>query len=205
MIETGIIGREAGEKFADRKFRRCRGRFLFHAPLIALCSTCVKGINGNNFDEVKKQLSELSEVVNKFKSEAVQLRIVEIVLGNGSYSQHNDETQNDAPGKIPKSRRRKTARNTHKTKTDTAEGSGEKTAKKSRPSGQGAPSTLNDLVEGNFFDKPKTISDIVAHCEQKLARRFKSNEFSGKLGRLTREGILDRNKNGDGQYEYVKA
>ena len=39
----------------------------------------------SNFDEVKKQLSELSEVINKFKSEAVQLRIVEIVLGDGSY------------------------------------------------------------------------------------------------------------------------
>lgn len=33
-----------------------------------------------NFEEVKKQLAELSEVVNKFKSEAVQLRIVDLVF-----------------------------------------------------------------------------------------------------------------------------
>ena len=30
-----------------------------------------------NFDELKTQLSDLSSVINSFKSEAVQLRIVE--------------------------------------------------------------------------------------------------------------------------------
>jgi hypothetical protein len=159
----------------------------------------------SNFDEVKKQLSELSEVVNKFKSEAVQLRIVEIVLGSGSYLQENHDMQKGAPGKPPKAPRRKTTRSKPKATADTETTAGEKSPKKSRTSGQGAQSTLSDLVESNFFDKPKTIGAIVSHCEQKLARRFKSNEFSGKLGRLTREGVLDRNKNSDGQYEYVKA
>jgi hypothetical protein len=37
-----------------------------------------------NFEEVKKLLAELSEVVNKFKSEAVQLRIVELVFTGGT-------------------------------------------------------------------------------------------------------------------------
>lgn len=160
----------------------------------------------SNFDEVKKQLSELSEVINKFKFEAVQLRIVEIVLGNGSYHEQIHETPNDASGKsATKQRRRKATRSIPKLKVGPEAAEGDKTAKKSRPSGQGAQSTLGDLVGGSFFDKPKTINDIVLHCEAKLARRFKSNEFSGKLGRLTRDGTLDRNKNGDGQYEYVKA
>jgi len=30
-----------------------------------------------NFEEIKKQLNELSTVINSFKSEAVQLRIIE--------------------------------------------------------------------------------------------------------------------------------
>lgn len=158
-----------------------------------------------NFDEVKSQLLEFSDVVNKFKSEAVQLRIVEIILGNGSYLKPNSEAQNNAPDKPAKSRRRKAARNTAKAKAEDGEEAGNKTVKKSRPSGYGAQSTLSDLVKSTFFDEAKTISDIVSHCEQKLARRFKSNEFSGKLGRLTREGVLNRSKNGDGQYEYVKA
>lgn len=32
------------------------------------------------FDELKKQLSELSETLNRFESEAVQLRIVELLF-----------------------------------------------------------------------------------------------------------------------------
>lgn len=34
-----------------------------------------------NFEIVKKQLSELAGIVNSFKSEAVQLRIVELIFG----------------------------------------------------------------------------------------------------------------------------
>ena len=82
---------------------------------------------------------------------------------------------------------------------------GEKPQKKSRSGGQGAQATLNELVSSSFFDKPKTIGDIVSHCEAKLARRFKSNEFSGVLARLTWQGVLDRDKNTDNQYAYVKA
>ena len=33
-----------------------------------------------NFEEIKSQLKDLSEVINRFKSEAVQLRIVEFVF-----------------------------------------------------------------------------------------------------------------------------
>jgi hypothetical protein len=33
-----------------------------------------------NFDQIKDQLKELAEIVNGFKSEAVQLRIVELVF-----------------------------------------------------------------------------------------------------------------------------
>ena len=81
----------------------------------------------------------------------------------------------------------------------------EKAAKKSRPSGQGAVASLSELANGDFFTKPKTISDIVSYCEQNMARRFKPNEFSGKLGRMTRDRVLVRVKNGDNQYEYTKT
>ena len=38
-----------------------------------------------NFDEVSRQLKELATVINTFKSEAVQLRIIEIVLAGGTF------------------------------------------------------------------------------------------------------------------------
>lgn len=158
----------------------------------------------SNFDEVKKQLSELSEVINKFKSEAVQLRIVEIVLGNGASYGAIGDAQNDATITPPKPRRRKATRSRIKPKAE-VNGAEAPNSKKSRVSGQGAVAALSELADNGFFIKPKTINDIVTHCEEKMARRFKSNEFSGKLGRLTRDGILDRTKNGDGQYEYTQA
>lgn len=158
----------------------------------------------SNFDEVKKQLFELSEVINKFKSEAVQLRIIEIVLGDDSSQEQAEDAQVNTNHATTKPRRRKLTRSKSNNKTDTS-ATGEKTTKKSRSSGQGAPATLTDLVDGNFFNTPKTISDIISHCDENLARRFKANEFSGKLARLTRDGTLSRKKNSDGQYEYTKA
>ncbi|MEH6790135.1 hypothetical protein [Parasphingorhabdus sp.] len=157
----------------------------------------------NNFEVVKNQLSELSEVINKFKSEAVQLRIVEIVLGDGSFPKLSSSGAAEPPLKSGPSRRRK--QKSVKTAAEPSNGvMQDKVAKKSRPSGQGAVAILSELADGSFFDQPKTLKDIVDYCEKKLARRFKANEFSGKLGRLTRDGVLDRNKNGDNQYEYTK-
>ena len=66
---------------------------------------------------------------------------------------------------------------------------------------------LTDLFSLKIFiwvSKPKTIGDIVKHCEHNMARKFKQNEFSGKLARLVRDGVLKRGKNADGQYEYKK-
>ena len=157
----------------------------------------------SNFDEVKIQLSELSEVINKFKSEAVQLRIVEIVLGDGRLSKRVVEDPEVAPIQRQKSRRRKSNVSKSAPSTD-SNANTDKVTKRNRPSGQGAVAILTELAEGDYFSKPKTISDIVSHCEKRMARRFKPNEFSGKLGRLTRDRVLDREKNSDNQYEYTK-
>lgn len=158
----------------------------------------------SNFDEVKRQLSELSEVINKFKSEAVQLRIVEIVLGEATVDRNLDEEAEieDTVLTKPKRRKRKAARTTSKKAgaTDT-----QPTATKARSRGHGAGSVLTQLIESGFFSKPRTIGEIVSHSEEKLAHKFKSSAFSPVLARSTRAGILSRSKNGDGQYEYTKA
>jgi hypothetical protein len=76
---------------------------------------------------------------------------------------------------------------------------------KNAPAGAGAVATLTQLLAGNFFDKPRTINDIIEHCKHNLARTFKPNEFSGKLARMVRNGALTRKKNADKQYEYKKS
>lgn len=159
-----------------------------------------------DFDELKRQLGELSEVINKFKSETVQLRIVELIFGAD-----DAEDDNAAENSSTEKRRRRKKRGGAKPKMEEspAEATDDSNTKnsKARKSGgnaKGAVATLNDLVGGNFFGKPKTINEIVTYCDHNLAKRYKASAFSGALARLTRNGVLERKKNTDGQYEYTK-
>ena len=74
-----------------------------------------------------------------------------------------------------------------------------------KASGTGAVAMLARIYDEGFFSEVRTINDIVEHCGTNLARKIKSNEVSGKLGRMVRDGDLTRKKNKDGQYEYKKA
>jgi hypothetical protein len=147
-----------------------------------------------NFEGIKSQLKELSEIVNSFKSEAVQLRIVELVFG---FEPEEEEKPYGEGKPIVKKRKAVKIRPAQKDGTNSV-------PKKAgnKPSGQGAVATLGKLVEEGFFRQPKSIGDIVEHCDHNLARKFKANEFSGKLGRLVRDNSLTRTKNSESQYEY---
>ena len=147
------------------------------------------------FEGLRKQLSDLATVLNEFRSEAVQLRILDFVLEEAA-------TVNDQPtGRSPARKKTKVNRVSGRNTPDEPKGG----AKRKRgPIGTGAPTTLLQLLSGNFFDRPRTIHDIIEHCKHNLARTFRANEFSRKLGRMVRKGELTRNKNADKQYEYKK-
>jgi hypothetical protein len=154
-----------------------------------------------NIQDKKKQLAELADVLNSFKSEAVQLRLLEYILGeNGSNAvplPKRDDTKPRA--------RRKPRKQTKQTKTEEEEGnSAVPSKKKAAAHGNGAKATIAQLVEGDFFKQPRTIGEIVDHCKHNLARSFKANEISGKLGQLIRTNQLTRTRNADNQYEYKK-
>jgi hypothetical protein len=149
----------------------------------------------DKLDDMKKQLlSELATVLNAFKSEAVQLRLLDVLLGQEATEEPNKPHRRTGSSK--KARQRVPAEKA------TENSSGKK--KKKAPSGTGAPATLTQLLSTTFFDKPRTINDIIEHCKHNLARTFKANEFSGKLSRIVRNGELTRKKNADKQYEYEK-
>jgi hypothetical protein len=148
-----------------------------------------------NFANMKKQLSELASVLNEFKSETVQLRILELVLGKKPAEDVEHHEEVESPAGVASARR-----GTRAAKKN-AIPSGKR---KKAPSGTGAPSTLTQLLSGTFFDKARTINDVIEHCKHNLARTFRANEFSGKLGRMVRNGELTRKKNADKQYEYKK-
>ena len=151
----------------------------------------------DDFDNVKKELTELAIVLNTFKSEAVQVRIVELLLGT-----NESAVDDERPARSP------TARPKRKTKRKTAEKVAKKNAtttpRRAATSGTGATALLSQLLAGDFFNSPRRIGDIVEHCKHNLARTIKPNEISGKLARLTRDQELSRSRNSDNQYEYVK-
>ena len=149
-----------------------------------------------NFDEVKKQLGELSDVVNKFKSEQVQLKIVDLVFrGAGVDPENPGMASNPAPSPRKQARRGK-----GKGRTAAPEAAN---GKKRSSTGTGPVPTLEQFISEGFFNQKRTIGAVVDHCKTK-ARNFKNNELSGPLGRLVRNNKLSRTKNADGQWEYVK-
>lgn len=150
-----------------------------------------------DFDAVKGQLKELAEVVNAFKSEAVQLRIVELVLGA---SQSEDGAPESRPA--PNGGRRRPARRSP-AKAENGNESGERKA--ARRGGRGAKATLGRAFDEGYFKKPHTLGELVQHTETNMASKFKQSDFSGSLARYVRDGKLKRAKNGEGQYEYSEA
>lgn len=151
-----------------------------------------------DFDALKSQLAELADIINKFKSEAVQLRIVELVL-QGRTVAKADETGD--PRTVDTSKRRKKRPSLRKgIQSEAADAA---SSKKKAVGGSGAHATLTKVYTEGFFKSARTINDILKHCETNLARRIKANEISGKLARMVRSGELTRVKNSDGQYEYT--
>ncbi|WP_265518104.1 hypothetical protein [Nitratireductor luteus] len=149
------------------------------------------------FHELKCQLEELAETVNKFESEAVQLRLVELL-----FNQTRDEPRFSEPPS-----------------PDYQPGPGSGLAdwqsgassrgrpgrpRKTVPSASGAVAALGKLIDSDFFDERRTIGDIVKKCEQEVGVRYKSNAFSGPLSRYAASGVLKRDKNADGKFEYYK-
>ena len=154
------------------------------------------------FSELKKDLTELATVLNQFKSEAVQLRLLELLFD--TTPKGNAEEPKDDVGPKRRANGRANKRGSKTPAKKAAEGSPSEKPKKGA-GGKGANATLTNLLAGEFFNKHKTIGDIIDHSKLNLARDFKANEFSGKLARLIRSGELTRKKNADGQYEYKKT
>ena len=159
----------------------------------------------NEPDDIHKRIKAMSDVVNAFKSEAVQLRVVEVLLGHLGVSAA--KAGNIDPKPQRRSKRRKTSTN-----TETPAGSTEKPKpqKAGRASARGSASPgafamINQLLADRFFKTPRTIAAIVAHCGTSKGHHYKANECSPGLLRLLRDGKLKREKNKDGQYEYTQT
>jgi len=155
-----------------------------------------------NFDEVKQQLKELAEIVNSFKSEAVQLRLVELVFGKTVDAEPDEDISNGSSNETVKQRQ---PRRTRASKKPAAAGADVSPARAPRSGKLGARAALTRMLDDGFFKQPKTINDIVKHAEHNLATRLKQSDLSGPLARYVRDSRLTRAKNADKQYEYTQS
>ena len=90
---------------------------------------------------------------------------------------------------------------------DSPKTSSQPAKKTSRPPAAGRPGPkqiLEQLLNEGYFDQPQTIGSLIDYIERKRGHRYKSTDFGSTLARLLKENKLDRDRNPDGQYEYVR-
>ncbi|MGZ3766562.1 MAG: hypothetical protein ACXVA2_18005 [Mucilaginibacter sp.] len=144
-----------------------------------------------HIEKLKKQLLEISEVVNSFRSEAVQVRIIDRLLDAIIESEKGDMEGTDAfnkRGRRPKS------------------GEDDENFSSSGRKKPGATKILNQLLSTDFFNARHSISEIAEYCKEHYDSEFKTSELSGILLKLAKENKLKRERSNDNnRFEYVKA
>lgn len=114
-----------------------------------------------NFDEVKKQLAELSDVVNKFKSEQVQLKIVEIVFRGAGIEVEESDGESDPPPAPKKRARRKKNKGTAATPEAGS-------AKKRATSGTGPGPLSNNSFRRAFSIRSEPLVPLLTIARPRL-------------------------------------
>ncbi|HEY9001177.1 MAG TPA: hypothetical protein VIM89_07480 [Mucilaginibacter sp.] len=144
-----------------------------------------------HIEKLKKQLLEISEVVNSFRSEAVQVKVVDRLLDAMIESEKGELEGADAFNR----RVRRTRPN------DDDENHAINGRKK-----PGATKVLNQLLLTDFFNSSHSISEIADYCKESYDSDFKTSELSGILLKLAKENKLRRERSNDNnRFEYVKA
>lgn len=148
-----------------------------------------------NFEEIKKQLADLAEVVNGFKSEAVQLRIIERLLGLVG-SEEMPPARPAAQG-VGIARTQKRAK---KTSGGTSGNPAKKTPKSS--SGKKPKGAVDLLRSDGFFKSKRTAAAVQDHLQHSRAMTFTVGALQMVLNRLVQNNEMKREKNAQKQYEY---
>ncbi|MDB5148324.1 MAG: hypothetical protein JWQ57_2344 [Mucilaginibacter sp.] len=142
-----------------------------------------------HIEKLKKQLVEVAEVVNSFKSEAVQVRIIDRLLEVMIESEKVDAEGVEMFGKKARKLR--------------VEDEGGSVSGRKKP---GATKILNQLLNTDFFDTQRSISSIANYCKDQYDSDFKTSELSGILLKLANENKLRRERsNENNRFEYVRA
>lgn len=157
-----------------------------------------------DFDDVTKQLTKLASVINSFKSEAVQLRIVELMFGDGGL-QFEEEPEKEGGGVSTKKRAvKKKTRKVKKAATKVARAAREGGPPRGSSDRPGPGQLLDGLISQGFFKERRSSKNITDHCAQNMAMTYKTSDLSKALTRAIRDDKLKREKSKDGPYEYFQ-
>lgn len=147
-----------------------------------------------NLDPLKNDLTKLAGILNQFKSELVQTKLVEMFFSGVTPSSATAEAPR-RKGRPPGSGKKAAAA--------VAVGAAPKASGKRRARGKmGATGALNALIKQGYFKTRRTIADVVEACDSKVGVSIKVTNLSGPLARFVQEGRLHRAKNKEDKYEY---
>lgn len=159
-----------------------------------------------NFPELHAQLEKLAPTINAFKSEAVQLRIVELVFSGSISPAPSSEPSagEETETVVPKRRKRK--KQTSGTTTNDPNDTAKKPKAGRKTVGRPGPGAMIDtLIEEGFFATGRGPGDIVSHCRDNKVLTYTNTEISVSLARAVKASKLKRTKNSDGQFRYTAA
>lgn len=172
---------------------------------------------------LKKDLGQLAAVLNQFKSEAVQVKLLEQFFSGASIAAAPAPAPAAAParrGRPPGSGKKKAAKAAAPTAAPARRGrppgsGAKKVAKAAAPAPaptakpgrkkrgkMGATGALYKLIAAGFFKTHRTIADVTAACKSKLGLDIAVTNLSGPLMRFVDEKKLVRAKNKDQKFEY---
>lgn len=144
-------------------------------------------------EKLRKQLLEISEVVNAFRSEAVQVKIIDRLLDSIMEGERHEGDSDLLKIQDRRGRRK-----------DSSEDDGVDSRIRGRKK-PGATKILNQVIHTDFFDVPRSIAAIANHCREQYDSDFKTSELSGILLKLANEHKLKRERNNENnRFDYVK-
>jgi hypothetical protein len=155
---------------------------------------------------LNKGIGQLADLLNQFKSEAVQVKLLDRFLsGVGSVVQPvTSAISGNEPPVAPKRRGRPPGSGKKKVGRPPAAAATPKPAKAGRRkrSKMGATGALHKLIDSGFFKTRRSIAEVTAACKNKLGLDIAVTNLSGPLMRFVSEKKLVRAKNKDDKYEY---
>lgn len=144
-----------------------------------------------NIESAKSDLAKLAGVLNQFKSEAVQVKLLELLLHGAPAVTPAVEVTAKRRGRPP-GKGAEAARSAKPAKVKSAAGGGK----------MGATGALNKLIESGYFKSRRSIAEVTVACKSKLGVEIAVTNLSGPLMRFVKEKKLVRAKNSDDKFVY---